>query len=63
MLFTGDRFFINGESLNAKGLARPLRNALQTLADAGELTSWVFSQGQIGETMHSWYKHGYVELR
>ena len=59
MLFHDSRVFINGERVLVPKRARA---ALVDLADKRALIPWPSAADAIADTLHQWYKCGYVEL-
>jgi 50S ribosomal protein L16 3-hydroxylase len=59
MLYIGDVFFINGESVEVKGRARA---SLERLANARRLSAVDTSQRGLVALLHEWYGAGYLSL-
>ncbi|MGO9443440.1 MAG: JmjC domain-containing protein [Thiobacillaceae bacterium] len=59
LLFTGKRFFINGEMLLASG---PEGKALKTLADTRRLPPWPHLPGELLSVFQDWYEAGWLVL-
>lgn len=60
MLYFGDAFFINGETVEAKGRARA---SLRLLADTRVLSAVDGTQRGLAALLHQWYVAGYLSLR
>jgi 50S ribosomal protein L16 3-hydroxylase len=60
MLYFGDLFFINGETVEAKGRAR---ESLQRMADTRRLAVVDTTQRGLVALLHQWYGSGYLHLR
>jgi 50S ribosomal protein L16 3-hydroxylase len=60
MLYFGDLFFINGETVEVKGRAR---QSLSRLADTRGLSAVDTTQRGLVALLHGWYGAGYLSLR
>jgi len=60
MLYRGNLFFLNGESVQVQGRAR---DALARLADTRELSAVDTTRRGLVALLHKWYAAGYVGLR
>lgn len=57
--FSGTMFFLNGEAV---AVAAPARAAMRRLADARRLEPPVEAPPRFWDTLHEWYRRGYVAL-
>lgn len=60
MLYFGERFFINGETMEVKGRAR---DTLSRLADRRRLDGVDTTQRGLVALLHEWYGAGYLSAR
>jgi len=59
MLYFGELFFVNGETVNARGRAR---SSLASLADSRRLAAVDTTQRGLVALLHQWYGAGYLSL-